>query len=789
MEELASSENSDGLCDACSVLRFKDKRFGGFEIDNGVLAFPDDDKEQVLDLEYDRHDFLPLLPELKKSAEAGCPFCGALRAATLTLGLEDHEEIAFRIFYIWRAKKLGHYGLSVLFVHLSSIEESLDDTYTALGFSSEFPGAPGMTIQGNAKIKRSLLFLVDAEDGKHLVSTQFLVLNPAGICRKWLQLQLAPKQEALCEENVAMLKREISGCIQQCKHPQPSGAPPTRLLDLQATDSTDGIKLLETSSSSLPKAVRYAALSYCWGPPDLAKFQLKTTFETYSAHLEGISISSMTRTLQDAVKTARALSIRYLWVDALCIIQGDMRDWMRESQRIGSVYMNAHVTICTLGTSSCVESFLDRVEPTKVNFVSSVRPDIRGTYNIRFQPYYDTRSETQGLVLGDRIELDFFSGAWGTRAWTCQEEQLSIRKIAFGASQVHFSCPSHNISESALDRKTHFKDLATYLEEYRVTQDRNRLYQHWYELVEDYAQRTLTVFEDRLPALSGMASLIAAETADDYVSGIWASDLVRGLLWGTFPLSTSLDSILDPPSDVQYVGPSWSWAKQRERTIRYAFILSETHQQGHVDHFRSECKHSTAWSSPEDRQLNPFGRIVHAGIEIEGKLAKPNKEMTPEGEREALFILKLRFGVEAVALCLLDAMPQGTPDQKLIEKFSLLLLASDKPGDQVARDEAGSPTAPGSGLKAAGDQQSGDREATTPESAAPTSFMAGQDKPHEDSRARAEDNTQDRFAYGLLLYRKEGADEYVRVGIFKCFLQDGGLSGFDNHEFQRVKIV
>ncbi|KAF2689279.1 HET-domain-containing protein, partial [Lentithecium fluviatile CBS 122367] len=106
---------------------------------------------------------------------------------------------------------------------------------------------------------------------------------------------------------------------------------PTRLLDLESGNTTDGIRLLETAFASLPTPVHYAALSYCEEPKHAADVQLSTTPDTYSAHPEGISACSITRSLQDAITKTRALSIRYLWVDALCIIQGDLNDWMRES--------------------------------------------------------------------------------------------------------------------------------------------------------------------------------------------------------------------------------------------------------------------------------------------------------------------------------------------------------------------------------------------------------------------------------------------------------------------------
>jgi len=82
----------------------------------------------------------------------------------------------------------------------------------------------------------------------------------------------------------------------------------------------------------------------------------------------------MPRTIRDAVIITRRLGIRYIWIDAMCIIQGissvyashcaryadrlligDAADWKAESLRMQDVYRFAYVTIsaaASTGTSS-----------------------------------------------------------------------------------------------------------------------------------------------------------------------------------------------------------------------------------------------------------------------------------------------------------------------------------------------------------------------------------------------------------------------------------------------------
>lgn len=127
---------------------------------------------------------------------------------------------------------------------------------------------------------------------------------------------------------------------------------PIRLLDLE-TDTATKIKLIVTSedrdAKGLPASQRWhAALSYCWGNANEAKLQLQTTNETMKAHLSDIQLDTVPRAISDAVHVCRCLGIRYLWVDALCIIQGDADDWSRESFNMSHIYSSSFLTLYAL---------------------------------------------------------------------------------------------------------------------------------------------------------------------------------------------------------------------------------------------------------------------------------------------------------------------------------------------------------------------------------------------------------------------------------------------------------
>ena len=70
-----------------------------------------------------------------------------------------------------------------------------------------------------------------------------------------------------------------------------------------------------------------------------------TTKDNLEAMKIDIDQRMMPLVLQEAIKVCRALSIRYLWVDCLCIIQDDVSDWESESALMSLVYGHALVNL------------------------------------------------------------------------------------------------------------------------------------------------------------------------------------------------------------------------------------------------------------------------------------------------------------------------------------------------------------------------------------------------------------------------------------------------------------
>lgn len=114
---------------------------------------------------------------------------------------------------------------------------------------------------------------------------------------------------------------------------------PTRLIDVSYLKlNSDRILVVETIS--LPsedrlKASRYLTFSHSWGKTEFLRL-LSANLKSFCT--EGIQVTSLRLSFQDAIYTTRELGCRYIWIDSLCIIQDSMSDWESEARMMQKVY-------------------------------------------------------------------------------------------------------------------------------------------------------------------------------------------------------------------------------------------------------------------------------------------------------------------------------------------------------------------------------------------------------------------------------------------------------------------
>src|SRR5216117_1215044 len=107
---------------------------------------------------------------------------------------------------------------------------------------------------------------------------------------------------------------------------------PKRVLDVSKKD----VFLYESQN----EPCRYLCLSHCWGS---SRPRSMTTSKTLSSYKQRIPWDHFPKNFQDAIHFCRSMQIPYLWIDCLCIVQDDERDWREQSVEMYAIYANAYL--------------------------------------------------------------------------------------------------------------------------------------------------------------------------------------------------------------------------------------------------------------------------------------------------------------------------------------------------------------------------------------------------------------------------------------------------------------
>ncbi|OHE93332.1 heterokaryon incompatibility protein [Colletotrichum orchidophilum] len=354
----------------------------------------------------------------------------------------------------------------------------------------------------------------------------------------------------------------------------------------------------------------YIALSYCWGP---GKDTFTLTHKTKDELLDGVMEGKLTKTHQESIRFARSLGVEYLWIDALCIIQGDADDWAFESQRMAHVYGNAALTIIAGRSDDARHGFL-------TNRLSQNVPPCA-------LPLGPNTKDTVGICLPRSTVI----GPVSTRGWCFQEEKLSTRAIIFGKEQMIYQCREEKNWE---DGQVDFQDLEpTFLTPGFSTgaphsaADKETTLKMWYEYVDMFTMRALSNPHDIFAAIASIAKLAQDVLKSRYLAGIWEEDLVRGLLWKPRNQVHAFfnDSVTRPkptpfaPAPV-IRAPSWSWASV-EGPLRRVYNPRKSKLFQDSNYVKIKPKLGTRWTTAGDCDVTAL-HMPSCTLQILGRPAK-----------------------------------------------------------------------------------------------------------------------------------------------------------------------
>jgi len=409
---------------------------------------------------------------------------------------------------------------------------------------------------------------------------------------------------------------------------------PTRVIDVG--DEINPPKL----TTSDGKIGTWIALSYCWGGDSKFVHNDKTARDLEN----GIPVENYPATLRDAIFITRALEIKYIWIDALCIKQDSPEDWAAEAAKMGEVYSDAIISICAANSPSSRTGIFSKRRSTFLQVMLEWKsPAGAGTPTKVF-----LRS---GSELWDH---SLQTSALQTRGWTLQEGVLAPRTLSYGAQQMIWECAQYQadeggrITRSTQDyrskgfmqqlirgKKKGFRrpqrtvleklSLSAHKEEWWKSFSIANPYDKWNDIGEQFMARSLTKDYDVLPALAGIARVFQNLLEDQYCAGLWKNDFLCSLGWRRNPRYPADNSTrFDPTRPSEYLAPSWSWASI---TGRQASISSNWKTRdalkASADRMAKIVRVSTV---PKD--ADPFGRVVGGDLVLHTPFC-PLEELPP----------------------------------------------------------------------------------------------------------------------------------------------------------------
>ncbi|MCJ1403056.1 hypothetical protein MMC11_006279 [Xylographa trunciseda] len=349
---------------------------------------------------------------------------------------------------------------------------------------------------------------------------------------------------------------------------------------------------------------RYVTLSHCWG----SYMPLRLLKSNITSMEQGILLSQVPQTFQDAMVIARRLGVRYIWIDSLCIIQDSEEDWREQSALMGQVYFNSFCNIAAAHASDSREGcFIDRnpklIAPVKVHLNWGPQP---GAYYC-VKCYFWTVN-----VSGKPLNR---------RAWVYQERLLATRTLYFGETQLYWECREKMACEAfplqipfqigGTNAKVNFPltDGGCRAASSRMqTQLASNAFKLWGRIVYAYTSGALSRESDKLIAISGIAARMREIIDDEYLAGMWRRHLAHQLLWQV----RRLEKHVPRTRPLEYRAPTWSWASMIGKVEHACDIHYADHRDLTVDILDATVELSSE---------NPFGQIKGGYLRARGSIA------------------------------------------------------------------------------------------------------------------------------------------------------------------------
>jgi Heterokaryon incompatibility protein (HET) len=315
-------------------------------------------------------------------------------------------------------------------------------------------------------------------------------------------------------------------------------------------------------------------------------------------------LDALPQTLRDAIAVTKSISIPYLWVDMLCILQDSEDDKRHEMSMMECVYRDSLVTIVVASSENASQGFLHPRQKPKEAYMIPFRPS-------------ESQFGTMSLDELDAMEYDESLEPINKRAWTLQESMLAHRYLIYSSHTLQWRCKAdvrnlgnslHFVSHS---EETIQSSHSLYLLNKPASDPESEL-KRWIRLVGIYSDRSASFPHDKLNAISAVAKGFSPMLGPLYHAGIWDSLMLWQLTWVTSNLH---DPNVNSTRPDIYRAPSWSWASI-DGGLFYPYRLLEPIP---TVEYLYRCDFIYCETVPKSPEF-PFGEVLAGYLKLKGVL-------------------------------------------------------------------------------------------------------------------------------------------------------------------------
>ncbi|KAG4420446.1 hypothetical protein IFR04_006462 [Cadophora malorum] len=364
--------------------------------------------------------------------------------------------------------------------------------------------------------------------------------------------------------------------------------------------------------------------------------------------LAGITWGSLPRVFQDAISLTRNLGIEYIWIDPLCIIQGDEVDWTRESSNMVATYSDCYFNIAAASSPGSNGSLFGTGWTTPITYDTDPAELPRRPVKFYTIPFASNKSEVKARYRLKPAHEHVMMLHHSREA----SDPMSSRKVLYSHEAGHFKSVSFHPESYTSTRARWYGNEAVDCECGEMSEGELGLYDgnlvvgkrwrfeletgpdegdptiiypplnRWLDGVELYSRLRITDSADRLPAFQGLAARFSDRILAEYLAGHWESDSPRSFCWKVDgeqrdgPETSTL--MVFGKRCVPYCTPSWSWASVDLSSTGSAtsFEARITFEHLVMTDFLADERFELIDVQCTTGPLSPFGKVTCGSLKI-----------------------------------------------------------------------------------------------------------------------------------------------------------------------------